>query len=943
MDSEKIAKELGRLVKGDVCSDIYTRIAFSTDASIYRIMPECVVFVKDSLDVQAAVKYAAESKTPVVARGAGSGVAGESLSAGIVLDFTKYMKSVVSISDDHSRVTVEPGLVLDELNGFLLKYGKKIGPDPSSGNRAVVGGVVSNNATGSHSLEYGHIAGHVESIEAVTADGEIVEFTNGQEADANQFARKCYELLSDNKEVIESRVPATKRNRSGYNIAGICRDGKINMAKLLSGSESTLAMFTQITLRTVDLPKAKGLLQLEFETIDEMAKAVAVIADDGASACELMDEKLLGIARESLPQYSDIFPEKAAAVLLVEHTGDDRGAVEDKIKGTLDKVGQLVKAGREFFDPQMQGRLWKSRKDAVPLLFRDKSKKRPVPFIEDVSVDNSKLAEYIKGLNEILAKYDCPCAYYGHAGDGELHIRPFLDLHDSGDVEKMQAVANEVFELAWSLGGSISGEHADGLVRAAFVKRQYGSEYYEVLRGVKAIFDPEGIMNPGKILNDDPDVMVKNVKLARVVNGSKSGMNLNMSHDEYLLEIEQCNGDGVCRSANGRMCPVFKAMGTELACSRAKANLLHAWVTGLLEDEEFESEEFKRVLGYCVNCKMCSVQCPSGVDISKLIVEARSEYVKRKGLTRTEFALINNRFMSMMGSGFSPVSNFVLKLGPAKWGLEKFLGLDRRRGLPAFEKGSFLRKARKYIQSQPAIEKPVDKVVYFVDSYANYNDHELGFAVLKTLRHNDIEVALPDQRPAPMPGVVYGDVKTARKDFEFIVKNLIGYVKDGYKVICSEPSGALCLCEDLPLFVNGDDARAVSENTYEYTDYLNVLESQGKLKPVENKIDESFVYHRPCHLWAMGKNDNLDLLKKTGISLDRPETGCCGLAGTCGMQKKHYDLSMEIGREMAEVINNSYAEFVMTQCGACKMQIEHLTGKKVQHPAKILARAYNLL
>ncbi len=492
--------------------------AYSSDASIYQIVPTCVVCPRDAQDIAAVVKYAKDKQIPVAARGAGSGVAGESLTNGILLDVTRYMNGIIGVENDGELVICEPGVVLDELNNYLAKFGRKIGPDPSTANRAVIGGCVANNATGAHSLQFGYTGDYVEKVEAVLADGSIVELVNNYQPKAksdsrvDEIAKQCVSLLAGKKDIITNALPATKRNRSGYNIAGTYHDGKVNLARLMAGSEGTLAIFTKITLRTVPLPKAKGLLQLEFDSLDKMAKAVPIIVATGASACELMDNRLIAMAIEHLPAYRDVLPANATAALLVEHVGETPEQVRAKIQTTDSAIGNLASNRTIVFDEQTQKRIWKARKDAVPLLDRAKGRQRPVPFIEDVSVENDKLAEYIAGLQTIGQKYNIAMSYYGHAGDGELHIRPYLDLGEQGDVEKMTQIANEVFALAWSLGGTVSGEHAVGLVRAAFLRRQYGDEFYNLLCGIKKIFDPAGLLNPGKIINDNPNVMVENLK-----------------------------------------------------------------------------------------------------------------------------------------------------------------------------------------------------------------------------------------------------------------------------------------------------------------------------------------------------------------------------------------------------------------------------------------------
>ncbi|MHC4624225.1 MAG: FAD-binding and (Fe-S)-binding domain-containing protein, partial [Planctomycetota bacterium] len=835
---EKVTDDLSKVVQGDVWADILHRAAYSTDASIYQIVPGCVVAPRDSADIVAVVKYAGHHRIPVVARGAGSGVAGESLCSGIVFDMTRYMNKILSVGDGGTSAVCQPGVVLDDLNRLLSGYGRKIGPDPSTSNRATIGGCVANNSTGAHSLEYGYIGDYVESIEAVLADGSVVEFTNDvdpvqlKDDKAASIAKRCFSILADKEAVIARALPGTKRNRSGYTIASICHSGKIDLARLAAGSEGTLAIFTKIGLRTVELPAAKGLLQLEFDSLEKAAEAVPIIVDSGASACELMDRTLIDMARGALPQYRDILPAGAEAVLLVEHAGPTDEHVREKIEETRAAVESIASGRRTVFDEIEQARLWKSRKDAVPLLDRKKGRKHPVPFIEDVSVGNDRLGEYISGMKEIAQRYQIPVSFYGHAGDGELHVRPYLDLSDPGEVEKMRSIANDVFRLAWSLRGSISGEHADGLVRAAFIRQQYGDEFYELLCEIKKVFDPESLMNPGKIISGDADVMVKHLRAEHKIVPERIRSDLLFEKDELAFELGQCNGCGVClsREEDLRMCPVFRALGEEMGSSRAKANILRFWATGQLEDEAIESPEFRKFLDLCVNCKACSVECPSGVDVSKLMAAARAAYVRRRRLRRAEFVLSHNRYLSMLGSVFRPVSNFVMRLAVAKWFLEKAAGLDKQRDMPEFAGGSFLKAGRKYLASCEPIAEPIDKVAYFVDTYADYNDHELGFAVLEVLRQNDIEVILPKQRATPLPAIVYGDVKTARRDLAYSVRHLARVVREGYKIVCSEPSAALCLQQELRHFVAGKDAKLVSDNTIELMGYLSELLKEGKLK-----------------------------------------------------------------------------------------------------------------
>ncbi|MGD0785568.1 MAG: anaerobic glycerol-3-phosphate dehydrogenase subunit C [Sedimentisphaerales bacterium] len=949
-NSQQIADELSRLISGECMSDIFTRVAFSTDGSIYQIVPQCVVAPKSTEDIAAVVKYAGENNIPVVARGAGSGLGGESLTSGIMLDTTRFMNKIISTSADGGTVCCQVGVVLDDVNKHLAKFGKKIGPDPSSGNRAVVGGVVANNSTGMHSLKYGYIANFVEKIKAVLADGRIIEFVNDVGSGEKKLSRDCFQLLNENADLIAKAQPETKRNHSGYNIAGIVHSGRIDMAKLLAGSEGTLAVFSEVTLRTVAIPKISAVIQFEFDSLDKMARAVPMIVDCGAAACELMGEDLIRIAREAFEQYHDILNPNSVASLLVEQTGEKVDEIKQKIEKTVLAVGDLCFDRKIVFDPVIQKRLFKCRKDAVPLLSRKKGLKQPVPFIEDVSVDNKKLAEYTAGLQRIGEKYKVDMVYYGHAGDGEMHVRPYLDLSDPADVKKMTDIAHEVFSLALSLGGSLSGEHADGLIHAAFMEMHFGKEYCDILRKLKQIFDPKNILNPDKIFSNNADIMTQNLRGGNKIIDERIKTELNFRPDEFKFELIQCTGCGACRSGEPalRMCPVFRATGNEIYSSRAKANLLAAWAKGLLTEQDFESENFKEILASCLNCKSCVIDCPSGVDVSKMIMEARAQLAKKGGLSRAGKVLASNRYMSIFASAFAPISNIFMSIASVKQIMQKLTGIDSRRKMPRFGFSSFIKKANKYLAGLPKLENPIDKVAFFTDTFVNYNDHELGFAVIKFLRHNNIDVIVPKQRPAPLPAVVYGDIKTSRKDLEYNVKHLSDAVKKGYAIICSEPSAALCLKEDLRFFVDSEEANIVSKNTFELFDYLKSLVSQNKIKPpaqVRGLNHKRFIHHTPCHLIALERKPaSIDILKQlAGIDVEELNGGCCGMAGTFGMQKKNYELSTQIGRKLAELIEKSDADTILTECSTCKMQIEHLTGKKTLHPIKILAKAYGLI
>ena len=1005
-DPGKIRKglktELAPLLTGRVRTDPLSCVLYSTDASIYQIEPLGVVLPENTHDVCRTIAFAAERKVPIIARGGGSGLAGEALGRGIVLDMSRFMDRIIHVDPAAGQVEVEGGVILERLNRQLASLGKQIGPDPASGNRATIGGMIGNNATGAHSIIYGYIGRHVRKLGRVTSQGEKVEILAEGKGGANDgtmagWTRQVVKLVRGNREELERVRPRTDRNRSGYNVYPVL-DGlgsgsqaeseQVNLCQLIAGSEGTLGVVTEATLSLVDVPKAKGLLQVNFDTLGKMARAVPQLLKAEPSACELMDGTLLGMARQAYPDYHDVLPGGVAASLLVEFYGDTEGELEEKLRrGRLIAEQLPPNAGstgtKEILDPALQNRVWEARKTATPLLFRNKIAAQPTPVIEDVAVAPEQLGEYLDGLEEITNRLKVPVAYYAHAGHGALHPRPFLNLHEKEDVKKLRQLADEVFNLAWKLGGTISTEHGEGLVRVSFIEKQYGPEVYALFRQIKKIFDPEGIFNPGKIINDDPDVMTKDLRYSHAIEREVSKTNLIFREDEFIREIEQCNGNGLCRSSDPTlsMCPIFRATGDEDASPRAKGNLMRHWLYGLLDNEIMQTEEFKRIADLCVNCKMCATECPSLVNIPKLMIEARAEYVKQHGLTRAQYLLTRSEFMSKMGSTFGPLANLFLGMGWFKRILEWTGKLDHRRGMPKFSWGSNIKKLRAYIREQALLPNPVDKVAYFIDLYANYNDHELGRAVVEVLRHNNIEVMIPNQKSMAMPAISYGDLAYARKYIKYNVKHLAEAVRAGYKIVTAESTAALCLKEEYLDVVDSEDAKLVAENTYDLTDYLARLHREGKLKddfrlnsdmgfdlsgkksgrhslpygeegghgpPYEKKGRHSLpyrlAYHMPCHYHYMNIKDGTLYLMGLidGIELVELPNSCCGIAGTFGFQKGKFDLSMEAGEPMLGPLRESDCDFGLTECSTCKMQMELGAGKKTLHPIKVLAKAYGL-
>jgi anaerobic glycerol-3-phosphate dehydrogenase C subunit len=950
LSPQHIAEELRPAIDGDVLADDLNRALYATDASIYQIMPACVVVPRHHRDVVAAVNYARHNGLAIAPRGGGSGLAGESLCAGIILDFSKYMDGILQIEPDERRVRCQPGVILERLNTQLAAEGLWIGPDPASANRATIGGMVGNNSTGAHSIRYGYLDQYVHELQVVLASGEVVtlaahptgEATNGP---AGELTRQIEALVAEARPLFERCMPRSERNRSGYAIDKVVRGGVTHLGRLICGSEGTLGIVTECVIGLCDRPRHQALLQLHYDSLMRMAEAVPSIVTFGPATCDVMDGVLLGLARGAYPQYRDVLPADVPASLLVEVAEDTGQQVAEKIDAIRAAATTAV-AQDVFVEPEQQARVWSARKAAVPLLFRQPGPRQPIPFIEDIAVPVDRLAEYLARLGELLKRHGVPVAYYAHAGHGEIHTRPYLDLHEAADVATMQRVATEACRLAWELGGTISGEHGEGLVRVQFIKEQYG-ELYPALRRVKEIFDPAGLLNPGKIINDNSEVMTRNLRFQLRARPERVATRLlDWREGELIHEAELCNGNGHCRSLEAQvtMCPIFQVIRDEAASPRAHANLMRAFLTGVLDEGVRSRDDFKRMADYCVNCKMCHLECPSAVNIPKLMLEAKAQYVAARGLTRTEYVLSRSELVSRMNSLFAPLVNPLMRAGWFCNLLEKATGIDRRRQMPRFALGSGHRHLLKRLRARSAEqdEPPMDRVAYFLDLFANYNDHHLADAVLDVLLHNRVEVILPLQKGCGMPAIDYGDLGCGRKYLRYNVEQLAEVVRRGYKIVCSEPTAALTIKEEYLDVQRTPASELVAENTFELCDYLWRLHQQGRLRTDFRPVEATFGYHAPCHLKALGVGYPGESLVKLvpGVRVVHIDQGCCGIAGTFGFQRKNFDVSMSAGSRLLQALADEQIELGLSECSTCKMQMEQGAGKETVHPIKVLAQAY---
>lgn len=952
LTKDRVAAELKELISGDVLMDKTTCALYSTDASIYQITPLGVVLPKNKADVKSVVKYAFDKGLTILPRGSGSGLAGQTLGKGIILDFTKYMQDIKEVNLKDSYVRVEPGVIQGRLNRRLAQDDKFFPPDPSSGDYCTLGGMLGNNASGGHSVKYGSTIDYVLELEVVLASGEEAKIKN-LKLDSQQLAKKkqqsgwegkiyrqIEELLKENQSLIEEYTPEVRKNCSGYRLDAVLGADSFNLAKLIAGSEGTLAVITEAKLKIRDLPAEKAITLLYFDDLDKAGRAVGQILKLDPSAIEIMDHQFLDLVRKNHPNIDERLPDKIQTALLVEFDGKN----EDEIKESITKVEDLICEELDLafginiaYDETEQQKLWEIRKSAVPILNKIEGPKRITGFVEDVAVDPLKLPAYIRGFRKIVDKYGVKAIIYGHAGHGNTHPRPLLNLKEEEDIEKMEAIAEEVYDLVSESNGTISGEHGDGLLRAQFLEKIYGP-LCDLFKEVKEIFDPKQILNPGKIINETPDLMTKNLRYGTDYDVIEMDNNLNFADGEWQTEVEKCHGCSKCRSLIGTdMCPVFKAIGEEKAAPKAKANILRAIISGRLDGNDYIlSRAFKEVFDLCLNCKNCYVECPSQVNIPKLMMEARTKYYGKKGQPLINKLLGAGETMGQLGSITPGITNTLLNISPVRKIMEKTVGFAAQKEFPRFAGQTF---ADWFKGRNVNLEK---KIAYFVGCSTNYYQPEVGKGLVEVLEKNGYQVILPDQKCCGIAKLNYGDLKSGQENVEYNINSLAEVVKQGYDIVTNCPSCSLSLQEEYLDILDNQKVRLVAENTYNINEYLLELNNKGELN-LDLTVDrKEYAHHTPCHLKAQGLQDSTKELLEIipGLKLKEIDAGCCGSAGTFGFKKDNYELTMKIGRNIAIGLDDMSYDQVLTDCGACKMQIEESAGEQVIHPIQILAKSY---
>lgn len=937
-----LEKDLRKFIKGDVLFDDVNRYIYSFGASIYKIKPKGIVMPRDGDDVASLVKYASEHRIPLTARGTCTSLAGQAVGNGLIIDFTKYMNRILEYEGGET-VRVEPGLVYGELNRTLKKFDKYFPPDPSSGDYCTIGGMIANNSGGPHSVKCGNIANWCEELEVVLSTGDSAKLKSSSndstrfqqnfksDSEIGLISKALIELLNNNEAQIKEYTPKVKRNASGYNIYEIMKGNSLDLVKLIVGCEGTLAIITEAKLRLADLPKFRSVLLLFLKDRTTLGELICQLQKFIPAAVEFMDETFLKLAREVEPKLRDIVPQDSKAVFLVEFEEEVESNLNEKVEFVKQKLLYnlaLVSDIKIAGDAEEQERLWDVRRAAVPIMNRLRGKKRPIPFIEDPIVPPEKLDEFVNAAYGIFDRYSVVACVYGHAGEGNMHIRPLLDMKDKSDLGKMDSMADEFYEMVLALGGSTTAEHGDGILRVPYIKRQFGS-LYEVFKEIKDIFDPKGILNPGKKIGKYNSIMHDLIYDAEFKYTTTKTL---FDSEQWREEIEKCHACGLCRGA----CPINRILPEEIASPRAKATLLRGITSGELSSSLLSAPDFKDILELCFNCKSCRVECPTEADIPLLCLIAKENFVRKRGSPFSQRLLED---LHLLGSASNVVPNLsvlFLKTSVGKSLLAFALGIDKRRAIPNLSVPIFERR-------RLSPRKGKRKVVYFYGCYVNfYNAENEGLSVIRILQKNDIEVILPPQRCCGLPSISTGDAKAVKKDMAYNLKWLYDAVKAGHDIITSCPSCGLALKEDYPRILDTREARIVAQKTYDINEYLWMLFDEGNLNTNFKSSTKNIAFHMPCHLIAQGIGELQEWMVSLipGISIMKVDDSCCGMAGTYGLKAKNYDLSMEIGKALFREIKTASPDYVVTSCGACKTQIEGATSFKVAHPIHLLAESY---
>jgi len=948
VDAAALQNELKRQIQGEVRFDTISRALYSTDASVYLIRPLGVVIPKHREDVIRIVQICGRLRCPLTMRGGGTSQAGQAIGEGLQVDTSKYFNRVLEVNAEERWARVEPGVVLDELNAQLAPLGLRFAPDISTASRATIGGMMANNSAGARSVLYGKTIDHVLEQTVVLADGSIAEFREIPRAevprgDHNMEAR-CYQtvlrLAAEHAQEIDRRYPKVLRRVGGYNLDEFVDPAKpVNLAKMLVGSEGTLGVVLEAKLRLVPLPKAKAVMVIEFADLLEALSAAPVIVRHGPSAVEVMDKSILDNTRQNagLDRIRKSFIQgDPAATLCVEFYADKKEDLPLRL-AALEEDLRARKLGYRYHsdtDPITQARIWSLREAALGLSMAMKEDAKSISFVEDTAVAPEKLSEYIGRFLQIVRDHGTTAGVYAHASVGCLHVRPVVNLKTAEGVAKFGSLANAVANLVLEFGGALSGEHGDGLVRGPFMRQMFGDTLYEAFREIKGTFDPHGIFNPGKIVDSPP--LTSNLRFGAGYQTPKVSTFFEYSeYGGFGGAVEMCSGVGACRKKlAGTMCPSYMATREEKDSTRGRANTLRLAMAGRLGESGLGDQGVYQVLDLCLECRACKAECPVGVDVARFKSEFLADYWTRHGTPLRARALGDIAGASVWGSRFAPVSNWVSNAAAG------FIGIDPRRKPPAWKRQTFARWRGAGFSPRGA-SAPLS-VTLFNDTFTNHYDPEIGIAAVEVLERGGCSVDVVRPGCCGRPLISQGLLEGARAQAAKIVNGLFPIASRGGKIIFLEPSCLSAVKEDVPSLLRGEQqtqARTVASACVLFEEFAAGLDLPLRDGP------KRVLLHGHCHQKSMGLLDaSKTLLSRIpGATVVDLDAGCCGMAGSFGYTREHYDVSVAIAsRKLLPAVKAMQPGDVLAAPGtSCRHQVADLSGAVAQHPAVLIRGLMN--
>ncbi len=953
--------------QGEIRTDEYSRVLYSTDASIYSVMPHGVFFPASKDDVQAAVTLAATFEVPILPRTGGSSLAGQAVSQALVMDFSRHLNRIIEVNEAEGWVRAEPGLVLDQLNHHLAHTGLQFGPDPASSDRAGLGGIVSNNSTGSHSICYGMTADHVLRVNAVLSDGSEVNLGPVDEGELEKRAQrsgaegKLYrEMIQltqspENRKIILDETPHHWRRCGGYNLDRLIGEGpsfripqdhRFNLAKLVCGSEGTLGVIQDVTLNLVPTPTSCGLAIVSFESTVDALRHIPAILESKPSAIELMDHLGLRLCKDT-PQYARLLNSfmdgDPDSILITEFFGEGESELRSKIdhlrrilsgEGLRDNVFPVL-------DPILQKNVWTVRKAGLGLLMSLKGDHKPIPFIEDAAVPTENLAEYVEKIGQFCAERDTQVAYYAHASAGCVHIRPIVNTKKAKEIAKIPEILDFAIDLLQGYGGALSSEHGDGRARSWMNERFFGPNLYQLYQKVKNIWDPQEILNPGVVV--DAEYGTENLRYGPEYKVVPLELNLDFSAEHgFDRAVEMCNGAGVCRKeTTGVMCPSFMVTREEEHTTRGRANALRAALSGRLPHEELTSKRMYEVMDLCIECKACKSECPSSVDMAKIKFEFLAQYHQKHGTSlRTRMFGDIARLSRLISGPFAPAFNGILGSTPVRFLLDRTLGISMQRTMPSFASLPFTTWFKR--REKNGTKK--ERIVLFHDTFNTFNDPHISIAAVQVLEAAGFEVVLPSHRCCGRPLISKGMVKQARAAAENTVKQLLPYAKEGLFIIGLEPSCLLSLRDEyLYLLPDREDARLVAKQARLFDEFIDQLAVEGRLPIHFTKKSRKVLLHGHCHQRALvGTESTRKILSlPENYEVREVDSSCCGMAGSFGYEKEHYAISRKMAERVLvpEMRSASDDTLIVAPGTSCRHQLQHYDIERVQHPAEVLRDA----